>query len=285
MLTVALWFAVPARRQVIIWMLAMLIGALVAFSGVFACFVNITSTLAQIVNYNRDDITGRYLMPMLLAWFTTMMTLFFADPPSTATADRGLPALKHGSWLSVGALLIVAFGVFVLPKNKSAFPENPLPVAAAASSMYGSETNPPENSDYDLQARTKLAVQLDMAGKFAEALQAYREAVRLHPNNPVALNNLAWSLAANPRRELRNSREAVQLAGKAVELTGGQDPVLMGTFAAIYAKDGQFPKAVETAKKARDTALLTRQPEVAAIDEQLIKLYSAGKAIPLTNGP
>jgi hypothetical protein len=77
LLTVALWFAIPARRQVIIWMLAMLIGALVAFSGVFACFVNITSTLAQIVNYNRDDIAGRYLMPMLLAWFTTMMTAVF----------------------------------------------------------------------------------------------------------------------------------------------------------------------------------------------------------------
>ena len=108
---------------------------------------------------------------------------------------------------------------------------------------------------------------------------------RLYPNNPVALNNLAWSLAANPRLELRNSSEAVQLASKAVELTGGQDPVLMGTFAAIYAKDGQFSKAVETAKKARDTALLTRQPEVAAIDEQLIKLYSAGKSVGLTNGP
>ena len=131
----------------------------------------------------------------------------------------------------------------------------------------------------------ELAVQLDKAGKLAEALQEYREAVRLHPNDPVALNNLAWSLAANPRPELRNGREAVELAGKAVELTGQQQPVFMGTLAAAYAEDGQFAKAVETAEKARAIALLNNQPAVAAINERLIKLYSAGKAIGLTNGP
>jgi hypothetical protein len=285
LLTVALWFAIPARRQVIIWTLAMLIGSLVAFSGVFASFVNITSTLTQIVNYVKDDVAGRYLMPMLLAWFATLMTLFFAEPPSTPAADRRLPALKHGYWLAIGALLIMAFGVFVLPKNESTLPANPLPVAAAASSLNGSETNSPENPDSDLQARMELAIQLDKAGKFAEALQVDRESVRLHPNNPLALNNLALNLAANPRQELRNGREAVQLASKAVELTGRQDPVFIGTLAAAYAEDGQFAKAVEMAKKARDTALSKGQPEVAAINDQLLKLFSAGKAIRSTNRP
>ena len=282
LLTVALWFAIPARRQVIIWTLAMLVGALVAFSGVFASFVNITSTLAQIVNYVRDDIAGRYLMPMLLAWFATMMALFFADPPSATTADRGLPALKHGYWLAVGALLILALGVFVLPKNESTLPKYPLPVAAAASSLNGSETNSPENPDL----QTDLAFQLYNAGKFAEALQEFREAARLHPNDPLVLNNLAWCLAANPRRELRNGKEAVQLASRAVELTSQQQPVFIGTLAAAYAEDGQFAKADEMAKRARDTALLNKQPGVAVmINEQLLQLYSAGKAVGLTNGP
>jgi hypothetical protein len=39
------------------------------------------------------------------------------------------------------------------------------------------------------------------------------------------------------------------------------------------------------AKKARDTALSKGQPEVAAINDQLLKLYSAGKAIRSTNRP
>jgi len=51
-LAVALWFAVPARRQVIVWTLAMLVGALAAFSGVFASFVNITN-LDQVIGYMR----------------------------------------------------------------------------------------------------------------------------------------------------------------------------------------------------------------------------------------
>jgi tetratricopeptide (TPR) repeat protein len=190
--------------------------------------------------------------------------------------------LKHGYWLAVGALLILAFGVFALPKNEPTLPENPMPVAAAANSLNGSETNSPENPDLHMD----LAFQLYNAGKFAEALQEFREAARLHPNDPLALNNLAWCLAANPRRELRNGKEAVQLASQAVELTSQQQPVFIGTLAAAYAEDGQFAKADEMAKRACDTALLNKQPGVAVmINEQLLQLYSAGKAVGLTNGP
>jgi tetratricopeptide (TPR) repeat protein len=222
---------------------------------------------------------------MLLAWFATMITLFFADPPSTTTTNRGLPALKHGYWFAVGAILIMALGVFFLPNNKPSLLENPLSSAPASSSLNNSETNSPENPDPDLQARMKLAIQLIMAGKFAEALQEDRESVRLHPNNPLALNNLALNLAANPRRELRNGKEAVQLASQAVELTGQQDPVFIVTLAVAYAEDGQFAKAIGTAKRGRDTALLTCQLNVAALNEQLLKRYSAGKAAGLMNGP
>jgi tetratricopeptide (TPR) repeat protein len=299
LLTVALWFAVPARRQAVAWMLAMLVGAAAAFSGIFASFIGIKG-LSEAINYTVDVAAGRYLLPMLLAWFAAMMTLFFSDLPSSAstpgtgaaipcpaasasTPDRSLPMLKGGYWLAVGALLILALGVFVLPKNESPLPENSLPGAGAANSPNGSETNPPDNSE--LQTRMDLADQLNKAGRFAEALQEYREAVRLYPNDPMALNNLAWSLAVNHRQELRNSKEAVQLASKAVELTGWQQPVCIGTLAAAYAEDGQFAKAVEMAEKARDIALLTYQLKVAEINEQLLKLYSAGKAIGSTNGP
>ncbi|MGB7748553.1 MAG: hypothetical protein WBN75_14845 [Verrucomicrobiia bacterium] len=285
LMTIALWFAVPARRRVIFWILAMFISAVAALSGVFVSFVT-TEGLNKIIQIHTNDLNGgRYLFPILLAWFATMMTLFFYEPPSDITADRSLPELKHGYWLALGAFLILAWGVFVLPENEPDSPENPLSTAAATSFLNNSETNPPKNPDPDLQTKMELAVQLDKAGKFAEAVQAYREIVRLHPNDPIALNNLAWRLAANPRLELRNGREAVQLAGKAVDLTGWQQPVLVGTLAAAYAEDGQFAKAVETATKARDIALSLHQPEVAAANEQLIKLYSAGKTFDVTNGP
>ena len=63
LMTVALWFAVPARRWVVVWTLAMLVGALAAFSGVFASFANITSLNAAINDYTVEVHGGRYLLP------------------------------------------------------------------------------------------------------------------------------------------------------------------------------------------------------------------------------
>jgi hypothetical protein len=87
-LTVALWFAIPTRRRVIVWILAMLVGALAAFSGVFASFVSITTAqqAVQVIGYTKDHIAGRYLLPVLFAWFATILTMFFGDLPSSVTS-------------------------------------------------------------------------------------------------------------------------------------------------------------------------------------------------------
>jgi tetratricopeptide (TPR) repeat protein len=281
-----LWFAVPARRSIIFWVLAMLAGALVAFSAVFASLMSVSS-LARIIEYTSDSDIGRYLFPMLLAWFATIITLFFAGLPKSAsmpagTTDGGFPELKGGCCLIGGAFLIVILGIFVLPKDKSVLPLNLSQNTTVVNPQDGSETNLVENAA--VLSRMDHALQLNTAGKFAEALQENREAVRLYPNNPIALNNLAWSLALNPERELRNGKEAVQLASKAVELTDQREAVYMKTLAAAYAEGGQFDKAVELAKRARTTALLSLQPDEAALNDQLLKLYSTGKTIAPENG-
>jgi hypothetical protein len=90
LMTVALWFAVPARRQVIVWILAMFVGATVALCGVFASIVSVKS-LTEAVGYTNEEAGGRYLLPVLLAWFATMMTVFFADPSSSATTPKPKP--------------------------------------------------------------------------------------------------------------------------------------------------------------------------------------------------
>ena len=91
LMTVALWFAVPARRPVIVWMLAMLVGALAAFSLVFAALSNVTD-LVSTIGYTDDNNAGRYLLPMLLAWYATMMTVFFAELPSSASISSSTGA-------------------------------------------------------------------------------------------------------------------------------------------------------------------------------------------------
>ena len=203
--------------------------------------------------------------------------------PDPVADDRTSRVLKGSYWLMIGALLVLALGICALSDNEPALAGNRSQNSAVEVSTNGLANK--LSGDSEFQASMELAGQLEKAGKFEQAIQQYREAVRLNPNDASALNNLAWALAANPRPELRDGREAVRLANKAVVLSDHQQPIFMGTLAAAYAEDGQFSKAVEMAEKARDLALMKDQKDVAAKNEQLLKLYSAGKAVGTTNVP
>jgi hypothetical protein len=84
LMTIALWFALPARRQVMFWTLAMLVGVTMALTGVFVSYISIEG-LSEALNFTDELTGGRYLLPVLLAWFTTLLTLFFADQPKSAS--------------------------------------------------------------------------------------------------------------------------------------------------------------------------------------------------------
>ena len=100
LMSVALWIVMPARRQFIVWMLAVIISTLAVFSVVFASFASITS-LNMVIGYTKEELAGRYLLPVLFAWAAVTMTLLFgyspaptaipdatATPPSTRAPDR-----------------------------------------------------------------------------------------------------------------------------------------------------------------------------------------------------
>jgi tetratricopeptide (TPR) repeat protein len=65
----------------------------------------------------------------------------------------------------------------------------------------------------------KLAGALFHTGQYRECIQAYRESLELVPNEPKALENLALRLVNCPDPELRDPKEAVRLARRAVELS------------------------------------------------------------------
>jgi len=91
----------------------------------------------------------------------------------------------------------------------------------------------------------------------------------------VANNNRAWMLATSPDASVRNGAEAVTLAQRAVELSGGREPVVFNTLAAAYAEAGRFPEAMETARKALDLA--TQQNKQALVEsiKAKLQLYEA----------
>ena len=95
-----------------------------------------------------------------------------------------------------------------------------------------------------------LGTALERQGRIADAMIHWREAVRLQPGNPHAVNRLAWAMATGPEASVRNGAEAAELAQWGVQLSGGREPIPLGTLAAAYAEVGRFSEAVKTADRA-----------------------------------
>ncbi|HMG33018.1 MAG TPA: tetratricopeptide repeat protein [Blastocatellia bacterium] len=93
---------------------------------------------------------------------------------------------------------------------------------------------------------------LEKQSRYGEAIRQYRNALDLNWRWPEALSQLALTLATCEDRALHNMEEALSLAGKAVSLTGFEDPVALDVFAAVYAEAGRFSDASSTAQKAID---------------------------------
>jgi cytochrome c-type biogenesis protein CcmH/NrfG len=130
----------------------------------------------------------------------------------------------------------------------------------------------------DAQAHFELASLLTRSSRISEAAAHYRDGLRLKPDSPEALNNLAWILATASNAALRNGPEAVQLAERACKLNGEKTASYLGTLAAGYAEAGRFDDAVSAATKAVAVAESSSQPELANINRRLLELYRARRA-------
>jgi tetratricopeptide (TPR) repeat protein len=144
------------------------------------------------------------------------------------------------------------------------------------------------------EARTALGCVLVETGQIApaiahlqKALAQWREALRLDPNYAPAMNEAAHALAASPEASDRNGAEAVKLAQRALQLTGGQDPAYLDTLAEAYAEVGRFPDAIAAAHKALDLATHQRRGDMVEALNARIKLYEAQQPYrePVKAGP
>jgi putative PEP-CTERM system TPR-repeat lipoprotein len=91
----------------------------------------------------------------------------------------------------------------------------------------------------------------------------YKRVLQLQPNNPLALNNLAW-VSSKLKRE-----GALAYAEKADSLRPNQ-PAFLDTLAMLQSEAGQHAKAVETQKKA-----LSLRPDDAILRLGLARIYVA----------
>jgi tetratricopeptide (TPR) repeat protein len=97
----------------------------------------------------------------------------------------------------------------------------------------------------------------------AKEIAEYREQLRRRPDSIDIRSKLAWRLATSPVQSLRNADEAIRIARRAAELSGGGRPDVLDALAAAYAEAGQFADAADAARKALDLALRQSLPGLA----------------------
>jgi spermidine synthase len=132
-------------------------------------------------------------------------------------------------------------------------------------------------------ARQNLGAALEQQGRIAEALACWREVLRVQPNQLAVLNRCAWILATDADPAVRNAAEAVALAERAVQLSGGRDPAILDTLAAAYAEAGRFQDALRVAQTALDQAAASGNAAPLEGLRARTKLYQAGSPFRQSN--
>jgi Flp pilus assembly protein TadD len=119
----------------------------------------------------------------------------------------------------------------------------------------------PKTSAKYSQADQILTMIQTIEDQTKQILEKQRKAIHKSPKDIALLNDVAWTLATSPLASIRNGTEAIELAHRAVELSEGREPAILGTLAAAYAEAGRFAEAVATLRKA--SALAEEQHKIA----------------------
>ncbi len=131
----------------------------------------------------------------------------------------------------------------------------------------------------NVEARNTLGTALIQEGHVTEAIAQWQEALAIQPNNGNAASNLAWVFATCPEDSIRNGPRAVELAERAMGLSGGKIPTVFRVEAAAYAEAGRFADAVQAAQRGAELAATQGNPALAAELENSILLYEAGRPL------
>ena len=125
--------------------------------------------------------------------------------------------------------------------------------------------------------RANLAAALEEQGRLAEAAEQLRAALRLDPRLVPAMNNLAWMLVTNPSLPEATPDEALRLATRAVEESGGMNPHPLYTVSIALARRGRFAEATQAASRGATVArALGNEPLAREIDARAAR-YRQGR--------
>jgi hypothetical protein len=139
----------------------------------------------------------------------------------------------------------------------------------------------------NVEARNTLGTALIQQGHVSEAIAQWQEVLAIEADNGNAASNLAWVFATCPEGSIRDGTRAVELAEKAMRISGGKIAMIYKVLAAAYAENGRFSDAIDTARRGGALANRTGNPALVSELESNIALYESGRPLrdpSITNG-
>jgi len=189
--------------------------------------------------------------------------------------NQGIALFRKGDW--EGAIAQYRAALDIRPEDAAAHNYLGMALAKAGridqaiSSYREAMRINPRSAD----ACDNLAAALAQHGKTKEAIEFWHKTLAIKPDQISALNNLAWPLATTLDASLRNGVEALALAEKASQLSGGRNPIVLHTLAAAYAETGRYGDASATARRALELAAVQKNGDLISTLRKEIKLYDA----------
>jgi tetratricopeptide (TPR) repeat protein len=129
-----------------------------------------------------------------------------------------------------------------------------------------------------IAASNDLGVLLASKGEVKEAIAAWRQTLSFDPDNPDAANNIAWMRSTAADADLRDGKEALELARRAIR-SGGENPVVLRTLAAAQAENGQFPDAIASCHRGEELARGNGDQGMAESLRQCAESFRRGEAL------
>jgi tetratricopeptide (TPR) repeat protein len=133
----------------------------------------------------------------------------------------------------------------------------------------------PEN----LEGRNIVGTILFQEGRAKDAVAEWEGVLAIEADNGNAASNLAWVYATYPSESMRNGERAVELAERALRLSGAKNPLIFRTLAAAYAESGRFEPAIATTERGRELAIAQGNTALAGEFDRNIVLYRAGSPL------
>jgi len=131
----------------------------------------------------------------------------------------------------------------------------------------------PKNPD----AHYQIALACEEIGRYEQALNHYRQALEYKPRWPEAMAKQAFLLATSSDPKTRQTKQALDLARQACDLSLNPSAEMLDILAVAYAESGDFGQAVQIEQKALDKALSEGKNELVSEIKKRLELFKANQ--------